>query len=84
MARATSSLPVPLSPVIRTGVCVSFRREIMRSTSWIFADAPTMPCSSVFRVHALAQKFVLFHQANFFRHAPQEQAHLLERKGLLM
>ena len=31
-ARATSSLPVPLSPEIRTGVRVSLSREIMRRT----------------------------------------------------
>ena len=33
MARATSSLPVPLSPVIRTGVRLSLRRETIRRTS---------------------------------------------------
>ena len=30
-------------------------------------------------VHSLAQKFVLFHQANFFRHPPQEEAQFFER-----
>src|SRR6266581_2163955 len=43
MARAASSLPVPLSPAINTGVRVSFSREIMRKTSWIFAELPMIP-----------------------------------------
>ena len=33
IARATSSLPVPLSPETSTGVRESFKRETMRSTS---------------------------------------------------
>src|SRR5207248_2467783 len=47
MARATSSLPVPLSPVISTGVRVSFKRATNRSTSWIFVDEPTMALSCI-------------------------------------
>ena len=43
MARATSSLPVPLSPEINTGVRVSFSREIMRSTSCMPAEVPMIP-----------------------------------------
>ena len=37
------------------------------------------PVQLGFGVHALAQKFVFFHQAHFFRHAAQEQAQLLQR-----
>jgi len=46
MARATSSFPVPLSPVISTGVRVSRSRAAMRSTSWIFAEVPMIPLNS--------------------------------------
>ena len=30
-------------------------------------------------IHALAQEFVFFHQANFFRHAAQEEAQFFQR-----
>ena len=36
-----------------------------------------------FRVHALAQKLVFFDQADFFRHAPQEQTQFLQRRERL-
>ena len=36
-----------------------------------------------FRIHALAQKFVFFHQANFVRHPSQKQAQFLQRREWL-
>ena len=36
-----------------------------------------------FRIRALAQKFVFFDQANFIRHAAQEQAQLFQRREWL-
>ena len=36
-----------------------------------------------FRIHALAQKFVFLDQANFLRHAPQEQPQLFQRRKRL-
>src|ERR1035441_3757170 len=44
-ARATSSLPVPLSPSIRTGVSCGATRSIIRSSLRMAALSPTMPVS---------------------------------------
>ncbi len=33
-----------------------------------------------FRIHALAKKFIFFHQANFIRHTSQEEPQLFERR----
>ncbi len=41
--RATSSFPVPLSPVIRTFIRVGATRRIFRSTSSIAREDPTIP-----------------------------------------
>ena len=43
MARATSSLPVPVSPVIRTVLLVSATSSALRITSSIARLRPTMP-----------------------------------------
>src|SRR6266581_3570598 len=65
MARATSSLPVPLSPETSTGVRVSFSREIMRRTSWMFAEAPMIP-SRLSSVLTRSRKNAFFVTKRFF------------------
>ncbi len=42
-ARATTSLPVPLSPVMRTGTSVSFTRSMSAYTRRIASLVPTRP-----------------------------------------
>ncbi len=80
MARAISSFPVPLSPEMRTAVRVSFRREAMRLNFCRGADDAV---DGGFGIHALAEKFVLFDQADFFGHAAQELAQFFQwRKWL--
>ena len=46
MARATSSLPVPLSPVISTGTSCSATRPMALYTSRIAGQEPTMAPSA--------------------------------------
>ena len=46
MLRATSSLPVPLSPVIRTEAVLGATISIRRKISCIFLDEPTMEPST--------------------------------------
>jgi len=43
MARASSSLPVPVSPMMRTVLLVSATRSAFAITSWITRLRPTMP-----------------------------------------
>ena len=42
-----------------------------------------MPCSSALGIHPVAQKLVFLHQPDFFRHPPQEQPQLFERRKRL-
>ena len=43
MARATSSLPVPVSPVMRTVLRDSATSSSLRMTSWMALLRPTIP-----------------------------------------
>ncbi len=49
MARATSSLPVPVSPRMRTVVGVGATRAISSATSFIFGFWPMMKSPSAWR-----------------------------------
>ena len=78
MARATNSLPVPLSPVISTGVRVSCRRETTRSTSWILADEPTIP-ETVRILQGLRSRYEGHHRVKYADDALEAAAKLASR-----
>ena len=68
---------------MRTGVRVSFRRDDHAQNFLNLGGGADDAVHRGFRIHALAQEFVFLDQADFLRHAPQEQPQFFERRKRL-
>ena len=79
MARATSSLPVPLSPVISTGTSVGATRAICLKSSCIAGDWPI----SASRAAALGRRPALHGRVRPCRPPRDSSARLTDRGGLI-
>ncbi len=82
MDRATSSLPVPLSPDSRTLASVSATRRIRSSTRCRLGLTPTMASSRELGFDPVPQLLVLFSQVAQQQASLDRHFQLLHREGL--
>ena len=83
MALATNSLPVPLSPGDQNGRVRVFQARHHAQHILYLRGRAYDSMQLRLGIDAFAQEFVLFHQADFFRHAAKKHTQFFQRRERL-